>query len=64
MPRPMNPGSVQSFGGRQCTTVRMLGRPNTWMTWPCSSGFGGVTWSPMIQLNPTLTTLRSPTQPR
>ena len=37
----MKPSSGQSFGGRQWMTVRMLGTPKTWMTWPCASGFGG-----------------------
>src|ERR1700755_1231384 len=42
MPRPMKPGSVQSFGGRQCSTVRMVGRPEHWMRLPCSRVCGGV----------------------
>ena len=60
----MKPGSVQSSGGRQCSTVRMFGSPKTWITWPWASGFGGTVCSPMTQLKPTLTTFRSPTQPR
>ena len=45
-------------------TVRMFGAPKTWMSWPCFSGFGGTTWSPIVQLKPTLIRLWSSTHPR
>ena len=64
MPSPMKPSSAQSRGGRQEMTVRMLGTPKTWTTWPWASGLGGTTWLPMVQLKPAETTLRSPTHPR